>query len=1199
MTSAKCDLCIVNNELPAMHVCESCKTYLCKEHMKNHKKTRFTAHHNVIVLEYMNEKYIQEFKKQRSVIVSTELCTAHPSEVVDDFCMDCKLMACKVCSNLTHNAHEIVTVLDAVEALSGEFDISVDPDMSSYDLMEKEVEVTYTKKSAELESEIRRMVMKMKFLKEEISEERQSALFEIQHQRSNHHRLIQTITDWSDKSNPVKLLREYLVNAQFVKEYKNRLLETSPADSKTSRLETLSEAAKRALPFFPSNSPSANGDLKVSVVIKEPPRFQQSPPLLPPPKLFVINHVDESGKTVERVVARPAYQNHQAKGIEPLPTNNSHPNTSKMNVLSDDSKVEQQVPRVLPQKKAVSFQTRTNPVSILKRKNSDPINNIKQDIGVVGTDIAGNVEVLEINPIRAPVKQPVTIRHPRKSILADQSNRKVEASSGLPVKTVVKNIQHEASTSPAVPGKKAVDFEEPHERQSICIPVSSSSDNALTESNSGKLLNSVATLESKAQDNEVIEVVLPVKQTLVIKAPFKPAEVEIAASSEMNTTDISVETKVTRPREPLIKSSLSFKDPPQPITPNTLEAPCTPDIVLANSQSLNTTCHTSTADSEQHEPEVEVVLPVKKGVIIKAPYKPISIKKPEVIPSEVDKSLRITQEEVDTLPIVVLPVKLPALHTNLNDALLNELPVKVLRKSLKFSNIDSIEEFVPPSSTTLQSNLAEDLNNNRNRKGYKSAARVDVNDTDLNTGKKSLVSLISTRVASIKEFVPGAITSDSLQNTENIHKLPNSVISTLPAITSRVGDIDSSDKSLKNCSVGANSTKLKVLDFEQNFGDSVQNILEPTECYKEMPIDIPPLSASDENEISGKEERIPEKKKGKYSFKDIFSKGISEFVPVNSKVEVKPNIETKDNTLAPNPENEKEKAQEERKSFRDIIAKGVNEFVPVNPKVEVKHNATHKYSNEAPKTENEKKIMNGNGELAKVEYNRDSPNKKTFPQENKYIRSTEMAKETTDNTNNFNILSKKVEIQQLETNLKANRNLFGCDDLPLDNIEIKLESGKSADLSSGNPIIDSRGKNVQACGNQVEDSNLIDSNPANVIRDNANKKQLEVEADVTDSAGFKSQNVLRVTSDVDLLNFANVQQPLSSNDLKCMDTFDDYVPYFDTDSDKAFLEPVVDNTNQYKELPNGTPSDSSFEELMGILLGTMSTNDKPNFLKQT
>ncbi|KAJ3262513.1 Tripartite motif-containing protein 45 [Boothiomyces macroporosus] len=523
MKNEKCDLCVQDRQLPSTDICESCKVYLCEEHAKNHKQTKYTAHHNVIRLEYINDKFKEEFHKHRLVVLNPELCSTHPSETIDKFCMHCKLLVCSSCAHQSHISHRTDTITDAVDGLCGDFKMNINPDLTCYELMEKEVESTFLKKSAKFDSEIQLMFKKIKAKREELSVERKASLLEIQDQKKNHVRLIKTMSEWNDRTNPIKLLKEYQVNMRFVNEYKNRLLEDPKAPSKK-RHKVLSDAVKSALPFVPSYTPEQNEQLKELIRIdeSEPKKSFKKGDIveLPPTKVLSI----KPPVTPFNLAVKSSFS-----GNDSLPTNENH-------TVTQSNSVE------MSMEQAVNI----NPVIADKDVSNIPVVDVESVS--LSEPILDGQKLASAASLSLPPKQMIIIKPPYKPIeikppaTAEPCNSEMSTSAinAEPIyqedmTAVSELVVQDLSTTVVLPAKQPVVIKPPFKPVEIKAPQIGADSSLPNNVQSSNVDGTPISSDTEIANTVETPIIIPAKKPVIIKPPYKPVVIMPPAENETDS----------------------------------------------------------------------------------------------------------------------------------------------------------------------------------------------------------------------------------------------------------------------------------------------------------------------------------------------------------------------------------------------------------------------------------------------------------------------------------------------------------------------------------------------------------------------------------------------------------------------------------------------------------------------------------------
>ncbi|KAJ3310435.1 Tripartite motif-containing protein 45 [Boothiomyces sp. JEL0838] len=1048
MKNEKCDLCVQDRQLPSTDICESCKVYLCEEYAKNHKQTKYTAHHNVIRLEYINDRFKEEFRKHRQVVLNTEFCSTHPSETIDKFCMHCKLLVCSSCAYQSHISHRTDTITDAVDELCGDLKMDINPDLTCYELMEKEVESTFLKKSAKLDSEIQLMFKKIKAKREELSVERKASLLEIQDQKKNHVQLIKTMSEWNDKMNPIKLLKEYQVNMRFVNEYKNRLLEDPKAPSKK-RHKVLSDAVKSALPFVPSYTPEQNEQLKELIRIdeSEPKKSFKKGDIvgLPPTKeLFIKPPVTPFNPAVKSSFSEN----------DSLPTNENHTVTQSNSV---EMSMEQAV-------------------------NINPV--------IADKDIS-NTPVVDVESV--PLSEP---------ILEDQKLESAPSLSLPPKQTVI-----------IKPSYKPIEIKPP----AIAEPCNSEMSTTAINAEPIYQEDMTAVSELVVQDLSA-PVVLPAKQPVVIKPPFKP-----------------VETKA-----PQIGANFSL---PENVQPSNVDGtPISSDTEIANTV------------------ETPIIIPAKKPVIIKPPYKPVVIMPPAKNETdsliEKDKKL-VTQPSLvqnildEGKSILRNPVFsefdlnqvkefTPSLTTVASSSAADQSteacfePRSPLAKSNSFSlkdvKMDDIEEFVPICESIYVGDLPNDGN-------LEPELLVDEQTSD----NKKPLDLKSIVLKGVKEFVPGV----GLE----IH--PSLEIDTV--LLNNPDSVDTGAKKLAKVKKSPSFKNIVLGNFKEFVpAAAVNKVSENENISPEVrgTTKVENGTTTVENEAVNDPVIVNQPKAKSLDLKTLDLDVVKDYVPESSIPNIKElddsrNISTKMDDGA----NRIGKKEQESTPCYAVPLDAIVEFTPTWCS---KDASPTKETNKHENADNYENSITGQTAPAGIKLQSltvDSreefePEKDENPQDQNAPKDTQ------------------VDVASIEINLDIDST--GNEECEKTNLEKESSKSSKDDLQNDRRVF---------------------------VKPNELEKEL-ARKDVADWA--RRESVLQVPANVDLLNFERVNTAVySSKDLKSMNTFDDFAPYFGNQIDEGNLKPVVYDFKEFEDaLPKDLLVDNSVDELMNTLMGPKAIRDR-------
>ncbi|XP_078329992.1 E3 ubiquitin-protein ligase TRIM33-like isoform X2 [Crassostrea virginica] len=99
----ECDDCERNS---AQFVCKTCSGYLCEECKIHHESRKLTRHHE-----------ITQLKTEKEELLGLLHCSEHKTKKLECFCDPCKKPVCTDCIVLTHNGHNIKTLLTAYEEI--------------------------------------------------------------------------------------------------------------------------------------------------------------------------------------------------------------------------------------------------------------------------------------------------------------------------------------------------------------------------------------------------------------------------------------------------------------------------------------------------------------------------------------------------------------------------------------------------------------------------------------------------------------------------------------------------------------------------------------------------------------------------------------------------------------------------------------------------------------------------------------------------------------------------------------------------------------------------------------------------------------------------------------------------------------------------------------------------------------------------
>ena len=92
-----CEMC-TDSESKAEAFCHQCEEYICKECIKQHKRWKKFAAHEIVSLKNMKREKVQELVKKQSTV---KKCILHEEPLIV-YCFDCNSFVCRDCTITDH-----------------------------------------------------------------------------------------------------------------------------------------------------------------------------------------------------------------------------------------------------------------------------------------------------------------------------------------------------------------------------------------------------------------------------------------------------------------------------------------------------------------------------------------------------------------------------------------------------------------------------------------------------------------------------------------------------------------------------------------------------------------------------------------------------------------------------------------------------------------------------------------------------------------------------------------------------------------------------------------------------------------------------------------------------------------------------------------------------------------------------------------
>ena len=96
-----CEMC-TDSESKAEAFCHQCEEYICKECIKQHKRWKKFAAHEIVSLKNMNKVKVKELVKKQSPV---KKCPIHDEPLIV-YCFDCNSFVCRDCTMTNHKEHK-------------------------------------------------------------------------------------------------------------------------------------------------------------------------------------------------------------------------------------------------------------------------------------------------------------------------------------------------------------------------------------------------------------------------------------------------------------------------------------------------------------------------------------------------------------------------------------------------------------------------------------------------------------------------------------------------------------------------------------------------------------------------------------------------------------------------------------------------------------------------------------------------------------------------------------------------------------------------------------------------------------------------------------------------------------------------------------------------------------------------------------